>query len=205
MQFDISQIKSVIGVVAIALTFAGYVPYIRDILKGKTEPHIYSWFLWTLVGSVAFSLQFSGGGGVGTFVTLAAVTMCSVVFLLSLFRGSSKRDITTTDTIFLVLTFIAIGVWLLAKQPVLSTILIIGIDFLCFVPTIRKSWHRPHTETASFYAINTFRFLLAAISLQKYTIVTALYPSFWFVANAIFTLVLYRRQKMVLSEEEVLH
>lgn len=191
---ELIQLKNSIGIIAICLTFAGYIPYIRDILKGKTHPHLYSWFLWFFVGLVAFSLQFTGGGGLGTFVTLAAVIMCLVVFLLGLFRKGTRRDITKMDSLFFVLTVVAIVIWVVAKQPVLSAILITGIDFLCFVPTIRKSWHKPDSETASFYLINTFRFFLAAVSLQRYTIVTAFYPSFWLVANGLFALMLMLRR-----------
>lgn len=201
MEIELSQIKSVIGIIAIGLTFAGYFPYIRDIIRGTTQPHIYSWFLWTVVGTVAFSLQYSDGGGVGTFVTLAAVVMCATVFLLSLIRKSQKH-ITKSDTIFFILTIIAIALWLFAKQPVLSAILITIVDFLCFVPTIRKSWYRPDTETPSFYLINTLRFFLAVVSLQRYTIITALYPGVWFVGNGLFALMLRVRRNQLASTFE---
>ena len=32
--------KDILGFIAIALTFIGYVPYIRDTLQGKTRPHV---------------------------------------------------------------------------------------------------------------------------------------------------------------------
>ncbi len=41
--------KEIIGGIAVALTFIAYIPYYRDILKGKTRPHIYSWSLWGLL------------------------------------------------------------------------------------------------------------------------------------------------------------
>jgi len=191
---DITYFKSVIGIIAVILTFSGYIPYIRDILNGKTKPHMYSWFLWMFVGSLAFSLQFSDGGGAGSFVTLAATIMCAVVFLLSFFRKSSN-DITKSDTLFFGLTIAAVVVWLFAKQPLFSMVLTTGIDLLCFVPTIRKSWHKPETETASFYLINSFRFFLAAVALQRYTIITALYPVVWMVANGLFVVMLELRKK----------
>jgi len=39
------DIKVTLSIIGIALTFAGYVPYIRDIFKGKTKPHVFSWFV----------------------------------------------------------------------------------------------------------------------------------------------------------------
>lgn len=199
MNFNLADIKNVIGVIAVLLVFIGYVPYLQDIVNGKTVPHIYSWFLWGFVTTIAFALQISGGAGLGAFVTLAAAIMCIVVILLSLAK-KSKRDITFLDTFFLLLAFISLIIWLFAKQPVLSTILTTLTDLLGFLPTIRKSWKNPFSETLSFYNLNTVRFGLATLALQQYSIVTALYPITWCVANGLFAgILLFRRKQMSLS------
>jgi hypothetical protein len=49
------MLKTGAGVIAVILTFAGYIPYLRDVFAGKTKPHIYSWFLWgfdVLIGAL---------------------------------------------------------------------------------------------------------------------------------------------------------
>lgn len=191
----IAEIKNIIGIVAVILVFIGYIPYIRDILKGKTIPHIYSWFLWGFVTSIAFALQISDNAGIGSFVTLAAVLMCVVVIILSFILHRSKFDITKLDSLFLVLAFISLGTWLIAKQPVFSAVLATTTDLLGFAPTIRKSWNKPHSETLSLYALNTFRFGLAVFALQHYSLITALYPISWCIASGLFALMLIQRRK----------
>lgn len=195
---DIVILKYVLGIVAIAMTFIGYVPYLRDTCTGKTKPHIYSWLLWTVVTAIAFGLQVTGGAGLGSYVTLSASIMCGVVLLLSL-RANGKRDITTSDKVFLLLAFLSLFLWLGAKQPVASTILTTLTDLLGFVPTIRKSWNNPRSETISFYSINSVRFALAVMSLQSYTIVTALYPVCWLLGNGLFAIMLHIRRRQVKS------
>lgn len=190
------DIKNIIGVIAILLTFIGYLPYIRDIFKGKTKPHIYSWFLWGFVTTIAFALQVCGGAGIGAYVTLAAALLCIVVFILGL-RLKGKRDITLSDTLFFLLAFVALFLWLVAKQPVLSAILVTATDLLGFAPTIRKSWNNPHSETLSFYLLNSLRFLLAVIALQHYSIITALYPITWMFANGLFGILLIIRRRLI--------
>lgn len=193
-----SEIKNLIGVFAVILVFVGYIPYLRDVVKGKTLPHIYSWFLWGFVTLIAFALQISDKAGVGAFVTLAAAIMCVVVIFLSFLTHKGKRDITKLDTIFLILAFVSLGFWLVAKQPVISAILATGTDLLGFAPTIRKSWNKPFSETLSLYTLNTFRFGLAALALQHYSVITALYPISWFIANGLFALMLIGRRKKTL-------
>lgn len=190
------QLKDVLGVAAIVLTFAGYAPYFRDVVKGKTHPHVYSWFLWGFVTFIAAALQITGGAGVAGYVTLTAAAMCSTVFVLG-YISKGERDITRSDTIFFILGFVALGFWLIAEQPVISTILVTVIDLLGFAPTIRKSWNKPHSETLSFYLLNTLRFALAVLALQTYTIVTAAYPISWAFANGIFGLILLIRRRQL--------
>jgi uncharacterized protein with PQ loop repeat len=187
--------KETIGIIAVILTFLGYIPYIRDTIKGKTTPHVYTWFIWGLVTAIAFGLQISAKAGPGAFTTLAAAIVCFIIFGFGLRQG--EKNITTTDTIFFILSFIALGLWLFAKQPVLSVILVSTIDMLGFVPTIRKSWHKPHEETLISYQTNTLRFALAIIALSHYTIVTALYPITWVVANGLFSIFLILRRGKV--------
>ena len=187
--------KQTIGIIAVVLTFLGYIPYILDTIKGKTKPHVYTWFIWGLVTLIAYFLQVSGGAGYGALVTLAAALVCFFIFLLGLRNGD--RDITKSDKVFFALAFVALGLWLFAKQPVLSVILLSTIDLFGFVPTIRKSWMKPHQETLFSYEMNTFRFALAILALEQYTIVTALYPVSWVIANGLFSIFLIVRRKQL--------
>ena len=60
-----NETKSIVGVIAVLLTFSGYIPYIRDITKGKTKPHVFSWFLWGFVTLIVFALQSYAHAGIG--------------------------------------------------------------------------------------------------------------------------------------------
>jgi len=189
------DIKVIISVVAVVLTFVGYIPYIRDTIKGKTTPHVYTWFIWGFVTAIAFALQVAGGAGVGAWVTLAVVIVSIGIFLFGLRNG--KKDITRSDTAFLILSLVALALWLFAKQPVLSVILVSSIDMLGFVPTIRKSWNKPFSETLFTYELSAFRHGLSLFALQQYSIITWLYPATWTIANLLFSIILIVRRRQV--------
>ncbi len=183
------------GVLAIALVFVGYVPYIRDILRGKTHPHAYSWLIWIAASGIIFALQVKGGAGAGAFVTLAAALVSCFILALGLKYGES--DITKTDTLFLILAIVAASLWLVADRPVASNILLITTEALAFVPTIRKSWHKPYSETLSSFALNTLRFCLALVALRHYNLLTALYPVVWAIGNGIFCIIILSRRRVI--------
>jgi hypothetical protein len=185
--------KVIISIVAIVLTFIGYTPYIRDIFKGKTKPHVFSWFIWTIVTGIIFALQVSAGAGLGAWVTFSVSVISFFIFLKGLQNGD--KNIRKIDVVFLILALAAIPLWLIVKQPVLSIILLSSIDMLAFAPTIRKSWDDPYSETLSLYVITTFRHGLSIIGLAEYSIVTYLFPLTWVAANALFAAMLIIRRK----------
>ena len=185
--------KSLIGLVAVFLTFIGYFPYILDILNKKTKPHVFSWIIWTIVTGIIYLLQVSDGAGAGSWVTLCLTLILLLIVFLSIKNG--HKDIKKLDLVFLILALLALPIWLIIKQPILSIILLTTIDMLGFLPTIRKSWNSPYSETLSFYIITTFRHGISILALEKYTIVTWLFPVSWVLGNALFSLFLMIRRK----------
>ncbi len=186
--------KEILGTIAVILTFLAYVPYYRDILSSKTHPHIYSWSLWGLLTILIVALQLKGGAGISAVaVTAAAGLMCFGIVVLSLKHG--KKYITLPDTIVAILSLIAIGFWAIAKQPNISMVLVIVADLLAFIPTVRKSWHKPYTETLSLYATNTVRFTLAFLALRNYTFLSASWIIAWVIANLLFAVMLVIRRR----------
>ncbi len=186
-------IKTGISIAGVVLAFVAYIPYFRDTIQGKTTPHIYSWFIWGFLTVIVYALQVAAGAGVGSWVTLSVAAISFFIFFLGLKNG--KKDITKSDTVFFGLSLAALFLWLFAKQPVLSVILAVSIDMLGFIPTIRKSWNKPYSETLSLYEINAFRHLLSLFALQQYNIVTWLNPVVWVFANGLFSLMLLLRRR----------
>jgi len=186
-------VKETLSIIAVVLTFVAYIPYYRDILKGKTHPHLYSWSLWGLLTILLVALQLHGGAGVATWVTAAAGLLCVGVVILSIRQG--KKDITLSDTITAILSLIAIAFWLIIDQPIISIILVVIADLLAFYPTVRKSWNKPYEETLSLYTTNTLRFTLALLAVETYTILSSLWLVAWVAANALFSIILIARRR----------
>jgi uncharacterized protein with PQ loop repeat len=190
--------KEVLGTVAVILTFIGYAPYIRDTIKEKTRPHIYSWLLYSLIAFLVFAIQLQNNAGPGMYITFAAGCLSVVLLLLGLRIG--EKDITMSDTLVLLLTLVAIGFWIFAKQPVASVLLACLVDLLAFIPTIRKTWHKPYTETLSLYTTNFVRYIIAIAALTSLTFVNLAYPVFWLLANGLFAVGLILRRRYVSLE-----
>jgi hypothetical protein len=185
--------KEYLSLIAVTLTFAGYIPYVLDTVRKETTPHIYTWFVWGLVAIIAFGLQVGDHAGPGAFVTLAAALVCFMICGLAIRYGS--RSIATIDTVFFALALIALVLWLFIDQALVAIIIVSAIDVLGFAPTMRKSWHRPYEETLVSYQLNTLRFVLALFALEQYGLVSVLYPLTLVLVNGLFSLFLIIRRR----------
>ena len=91
----------------------------------------------------------------------------------------------------------AMGFWLIAEQPIVAVVLVVIADMLAFIPTIRKSWLHPYSETLSLYLTTTVRFVLALLAVENYTILSSLWIVAWIVANGLFSVMLVVRRREI--------
>lgn len=192
--------KIVISVIAVILSFIGYGIYTRDILKGKIKPHTFTFLIWGVASSITWGIQVYGGAGAGSWITFSVSAICILIFFLCLKYG--EKQITKSDVFFLVLALFALFLWLVVKQPVWSIILLVATDVLGFIPTVRKSWNKPYEEGLFTWELTAFRHGLSIIALEKFNILTLLYPVTWVIGNTLFSIFIIVRRKQVSNRQQ---
>lgn len=187
--------KTLIALISILMMLIGYWFYFRDIFAGRTKPHAFSWLVWGVLTGVAFAAQLHDHGGPGSFVTGGTALISFIIVGLSLWRG--EKNITRSDKLNLAGAVLALLLWPFTNSPVLSILLVSVIDFLGFLPTIRKSYAKPYEETLIHYVLAGLKFVLAIIALDSYTFVTWFYPASLVAANLYFAGMLVVRRRRV--------
>lgn len=180
--------KEILGVVTILLSIIGHAPYVMDVYKKKTRPHVFTWILWAIVVSIAFFGQWFKGGGAGAWGTGVTGIIVIVIAVLAIRRGT--KDITLSDKIFLGLALLAIIPWYLTRDPTLSVVMASFIDLCAFIPTIRKTIKDPKSETQFTYSLNILRHGLSIFALGSYNLATVLYPAYLLVMNSVMTVII---------------
>ncbi|MEK7084090.1 MAG: hypothetical protein AAB932_02575 [Patescibacteria group bacterium] len=188
--------KLVLGGVATIIGFVGYAVYLRDIVRGKTKPHIFSWAIWSLIGGIVFAAQILAGGGAGAWVNGLAAVAAFAVVVLSFSRG--EKRITTIDWICFASAFAAIIMWQLTNTPFVAVLIVTVADTLAFVPTFRKSFGKPWEETLFEYVTAGGKYLISIPALGEWSPTTLLYPIVLVCTNFAFvTMVSLRRKSVV--------
>ena len=171
----------ILGSAALILGLIQYFPYIRDVLRDKTKPHAFSWFVWSLPTLIVFFAQVADDGGPGVWATGLTAFLCTIIFVLSLFKG--ERDIRALDWFSFVFSLIGIGLWFVTENPLWAVILTTAVDLIGFVPTIRKSLVKPGEETRSTYVIGGLKWVFSVAALSHLSLITLIYPVGMIVGN----------------------
>lgn len=182
--------KEIIGLIAVILTFVGIYPYIIDIFRNKTKPHMFTWIVWALVTFIAFLGQWQKGGGPGSWTTGVSGILTIFIALISLKKGT--KDITKLDWLMFIGALLGIIPWLLTKDPTLSVVILTIIDVVAFVPTIRKTIKDPGSETFISYVIHAIRHGLSIIALASYNLATIIYPASVGIMNIIIIFIILK-------------
>lgn len=169
------DIKILFAGISVVVGFVSLVAYFKDILKGKTQPHLYTWLIWAITEGTATVAVWYGGGGLGAIhLTIGTISIIFVLFF-SLISGRGSKNITRSDKVALMVALLAILVWWRLKNPVLAVFMVSGIDVIGYLPTFRKSYQEPWSESAitwlGFVAANVF----AILALGEYNLLTLPY------------------------------
>lgn len=177
--------KEIVAIIAGIIAIIGNVPYLRDVIKKRIQPHPYTWLVWSIVSAVTFFGSFQKGGGIGTLPIAMSEIFTIIIFFFSLQYGF--KNIVRKDTYFLIIALLGLIPWAITKDPTVSVIIVVCIDIVAFIPTLRKTAIHPETETAVLYSMNVVRHIMILFSLEAYNIATTLHSVAMIIINSIMT------------------
>lgn len=187
---------ALLGGFSLIVTAIVYLVYIPSIFKGRTQPHIFSWFIYTVITTMIFIIQVQAGAGAGSWATGATAAACLIIFILSFRHGT--RDITRDDVVALGLSITAIIAWVITDTPLYSLLFVLTAEVLGFYPTFRKTYVAPYSEPLTAYLLSALKYVFAIPATQDYNFYTMTGPVFYLVTYLAFVVLIYYRRKVVL-------
>lgn len=187
--------KEIISVIAGVLAVVAIVPYISDIVRGKTKPNVVSWLTWTVLLVIATSAAFAAHQPRSAILTLGDLIGTGTTLVLGLKYGIAKFS--WLDGICQGLAVVGLLLWFIFNSPEIAIISAVIIDFIASVPTIHHSWLNPEEETYQTFLLLVVASGLTLISLTNLTPAALTFPVYILLINATiaFTVVMGRKQK----------
>ena len=184
--------KEYLGLLAGILALIGHAPYLVSVIRGKTTPHPLTWLSWSIVTTITFMGQLVKGGGYGTLATGLSGLFTIFIFFYSLKYGF--QHVRHQDTYFFLASLTGVIIWILTHEPTYAVIIAVSVDIIAFIPTLRKTWHKPSSEIPILYATNIAKHFLILLALGAYNIATTLHSIVMLFTNTLMILFIFRNK-----------
>jgi len=168
-----------------ALGTVGSLVYVRDTLRGTTQPNRVTWLLWAFAPLLAFAVELHSGVGLRTLTTFVIGFMPLLVFIASFHNAAAVWRIRRVDYLCGAMSLAGTAAWLATRNGVVAIIAAIAADFLAGIPTMVKSWSHPETETVMSYVGAVLNSGILLLTIHHWTTEVAAFPLFIFTIASV--------------------
>lgn len=172
-----------------------FLPYVRDTLMGKTKPERASWFIWTVLGGIAFFSQAAKGASTSLLLPGIQTFFELIIFLLAIKFGVG--GFTRRDIIALCVAGLGLLLWYFTKEAAIALFIVIGIDAIGTVLTVIKSYEDPWSETLISWVLFSLSGFVTMFTVGSLNIILLSYPFYIFIANvAVITAIYFGKRRV---------
>ncbi len=187
--------------VAAAAQLIGGLAYVRDTLRGRTKPNRVSWALWGAAPIAGVLIALLEGNTSWALLPVFMAGFVPVLVLLSsYFNEHAYWHLDRFDYVCGGFGVISLVMWLWASQPVVAVVMLVLTDGLAAVPTIRKAWSSPETETSAAYFAALFGGTAALVNVQQWTVLQYAFPVYLVLINAVLLYAILGRRALMGSK-----
>ncbi|MFA6386454.1 MAG: hypothetical protein WCW04_01660 [Candidatus Paceibacterota bacterium] len=180
-----------IGVlISLTLTFF----YIRTIIYGNTRPSLISWSIWALAPLIAVFLQIKAGAGLSFLSSFMSGFGPLLVVIFALIYKKGFWEITKLDIVCGILALISLAIYMITSKLGISILFAILSDGLAAIPTIRKSWKFPESESFITYTAGIISNTLALLVIKNWVFSIYSFSVYLITMNIIIIFSIYHKK-----------
>ncbi|MBI5793981.1 hypothetical protein HZA87_02745 [Candidatus Uhrbacteria bacterium] len=182
-------------ILSVLISIAGSYAYIRDTLSGKSKPNRVSWSMWALAPLIGTAAAlYAHADPWATVRIFLAGFLPLLVFLASFLNRQSYWKLTLFDVLCGACSVFALIVWAAIDSPRTAILLAAIGDGFASLPTIRKAWQFPETETGVTYIASFVGVLLIIPSIPRWDIENSAFQIYLVIANTFLLFAVYRKR-----------
>lgn len=173
----------------------GAVAYARDTARGSNQPNRMTFVLWALAPLLGFGVQLRLGVGTVAVMTLVIGVGPLIILISSYSKTASGWKLGRFDYACGSLSAMGLAVWLTTGHGGASILLFVAADLLAGLPTIRKAWLAPHSESASLFLAGFVNSCITLATLDALTVETAAFPLYAFTMTSVLLVLIKARPR----------
>ena len=117
-----------------------------------------------------------------------------LVVVFSIFRKNAYWRLSAFDIICGMFSVLALVLYALTHNLAVSIIFAILSDLFAFIPTYKKAWKFPETETAAVYLGGIFNNILGLLIIKNWSFTIYSFGLYLVIANIVMICFLYRKK-----------
>lgn len=180
--------------VGIFINLIGYFWYLKNIISGRTKPNLVSWFIWSLAPFVGVFFQIKAGAGLSFLPVLMSGMISLSVIIFSLFKKNGYWKINNFDITCGLVSLVAFFLYVATHNLSVSILFAITSDALAYIPTIKKSWNFPETETGLMYVTGIISNILGLLIIKIWIFPIYSFSISIILCNLIVLFCIYRKK-----------
>lgn len=157
--------------------------YIRAMIKGKARPNRVTWLMWSVAPLIATSAELTSRVGLAILPVFMNGFCPLLIFVSSLLVKKAYWKLTIFDYCCGTLSLLALILWILTKTPNIAILFAIASDALGAVPTVKKAWLKPVSESAEPYVVGIFSAATAFGVISTWTFSAYAFPTYLVFIN----------------------
>jgi hypothetical protein len=185
------DVRAVIGIVAGVVTLVGFVPYIVAVRRGQAKPNRATWWIWTVACGALFASYYATGERSSVWVPLSYVLGPLIIGALSLKHGEGGW--TRFDQACIGASALGLLAWWLSGSPLVALVANMGVDFAGALPTIRKTYRDPRSESSIAWSFFLGGAALNLLAVETWTSAASVLPIYFFAVNLTIMVLAHRR------------
>lgn len=154
-----------LGIFSGLLVIIADIPYILNAYKGKTKPHRITWFIVFILNVISLANQHASGATHSLWLIIGGTIASLAVFAIAVPKGTG--GFAKLDIIVLIGVIFGLFLWWLLGAPLASIICGVIVSIIALIPTFKKSYYDPASETRITWLIGAIAGFLAAVSVGK--------------------------------------
>ena len=171
----------------------GAVPYFISSLRRKIKPRFATWSTWTLINAINAAAAFADGAAPTAIASTAGALTTGVITLVALRNGFTQYS--RFDAACQALALLGIPFWLLSNDPAAAVVMVLIVNLLAGLPTLRHVWKSPHEEMPAPFIAAAAGSLLVLASLKQLTFVAVALPLAIVVFDSILVILIFIRRR----------
>lgn len=176
------------------LGLSSYVVGVWQMLKNKYSPSTFSRVIWVLLSINSFAGVILSNGSKSSILLSSIFLLGNIAICVTSFWKGTKV-IGKLEYFCLVLLLISGVIWIFFSAPLLNLMISLLAHFIGGMPTYKKVWLDPKSESVGFWSLFFFASLLSIFTTDGTSLKTIIFPIYFTIFDGSMFLLALRKAK----------